>query len=507
MSNKQNSTKKTFNFTGIVAFVIAVLLLLVLVPINMIFSYNDKNFDMTAKSQYTFTDTTLQLLDDTKDKQIDIYFLCPIEYLRDVPEYLALYHQLMELDKRDNIKLICSDINENPQLNQTLNPDGLFSISTGDIVVKCGNISKHIAANRIYPYTYVNNSSEDTMSTYAGEELLAGAIKIVTGDSLPTIYFMTGHGEPTIEDSYETISKKMKTDNYDVISLDLASEPSVPGNAALVVLSGPTEDISREEADKLIEYSENGGNIAFLIPPCETEGRFSNIELVLEKFEIGMDYNYVSETYTKHMMNNREYTQDAHYFNVDYTAPSDGYTVNLTGEILNLIETEGLTGGISNTRSFYQLNPMGSATIEKSSIITSTYAEDGYTTKSEPFGGNKETAREAEKLNDATVQLELAFYSYNKVNGSKLVVFGTDDIINWNTLSESVILSQQLFLNSVTWMYNPDINMNIGNKDNAYDYLTFHSADEATSTLRIFTVVPIVIAVLGLIVWLKRRHS
>ena len=123
------NNKKKFNFSGIAAFIIAVLLLLVLVPINIIFSYNDKKFDMTEKSQYTFTDTTLQLLEETKDKQIEIYFLCPLDYLRDAPEYLPLYYQLTELDKRDNITLKCEDLDANPQLQSILNPAGNINLA------------------------------------------------------------------------------------------------------------------------------------------------------------------------------------------------------------------------------------------------------------------------------------------------------------------------------------------------------------------------------------------
>lgn len=500
------NNKKKFNFSGIAAFIIAVLLLLVLVPINIIFSYNDKKFDMTEKSQYTFTDTTLQLLEETKDKQIEIYFLCPLDYLRDAPEYLPLYYQLTELDKRDNITLKCEDLDANPQLQSILNPAGNINLQFSDIVVRCNGLIKHIARDRIFPYTYVNDSSDNAMVTYAGEELLAGAIKIVTGGSLPTIYFMTGHGEPEIDGNYATISKQLKTDNYDVLPLDLSAEQKVPENAAIVVLSGPTSDISSDEADKLLAYAGNGGNMAFLIPPCETEGRFDNIEKVLEKFELGIDYNIVTETVASRMMNNRDYEQDAHYFNVTYTPATDDFVVDLTSEINSLVNN-GIQGGISNTRSLYQINSTGSGSIEKSSIITATPGDEGYTTNSAPFGGNDETAADAEKLNGQTVKLELAFYSYNKTNGSKLVAFGTDDIINSENISDSVSLSQQLFLNSVTWMYNPDVNMNIGNKDSSYDYLTFKNAEEATSTLRIFTIVPFVIAAFGLFVWLKRRHS
>ena len=49
--------------------------------------------------------------------------------------------------------------------------------------------------------------------------------------------------------------------------------------------------------------------------------------------------------------------------------------------------------------------------------------------------------------------------------------------------------------------------MGIGNKSNSYDTMHFADAPEAESVLRIFTIVPIVMALIGVAVWLKRRYA
>ncbi len=492
--------KRKFNLSGIFAFIIAALILVAVVPINIIFNYYDKNYDMTEKSKYTFTDTTVQLLEETKDKEIEVYFLHDLDLLRDTPEYLALYYTLIQLDEYENIKLTCFLPDEKPDLVKMLNPSGAITPGAADVFVKCGDTIKQVAASRIFPY------DSNGATSYAGEELISGAIKIVTGGSLPTIYFLTGHGEKTIDDNYALFAKVLKSGSYDTQSLDLTAEDSVPDNASIVMLAGPQTDISKEEREKLEAYAEKGGSLAFFIPPVETEGRFTNIEKFLEKYEIGIDYNRIEETAASRMLNNRDYEQDPAFFSCTYTPATDSFTVDLTSEILSLAETEGLIPGISNTRSLYQILNTGSAYIEKSSIITNTADETGaYTTSSIPFGGDEETVEEAEKLSN--IQLELGFYSYNKENGSKLIALGTTDIMDEENISVAVSLTQQLVKNSITWLYNSDMDMNIGNKDTAYDYLAFPNADKAESTLRIFSIVPFCIAAIGLFVWLKRRNS
>ena len=67
--------KKKFNLSGIFAIILAILILLIAIPINLIFTYSDKVFDMTPAGKYTLNQKTVQLLNETSDKQIEIYYL------------------------------------------------------------------------------------------------------------------------------------------------------------------------------------------------------------------------------------------------------------------------------------------------------------------------------------------------------------------------------------------------------------------------------------------------
>lgn len=497
--------KRKFNLSGIVALIIAVLVLAVVVPINIIVNYYDKDFDMTPSSMYTLSDTTVNLVNETKDHDIEIYFMQKLDNLRDIPEYLPLYHTMIQLEKYDNITLTDVVPDEEPALLESLNPNGNLNFIDGDIVVKCGSTIKKIDAATIFPY------DSNGVTTYAGEELIAGAIRIVTNGSLPVIYFMTGHGEKTINDNYSTFADILKsTNNYEAAELDLSKEDSVPEDAAILFLAGPQTDITDDEKDKIMNYAQNGGAMAFFLPPVEDHIRFANIEDILAEYELEMNYNIVEETNPDNMLNNPDGEQDPYTFMVEYTPASDSFTVDLTSEINSIISEGSVVGGISNTRTFNAIGS-GSAFIERSSLITNAPTVDtltgiySYTAQSIACGGDEKTAEYAESLSGQ--QLAPAYYSYNKQNGSKLIAVGTADVLDSEKMSASIAVSMQLVQNSLIWLFNSDYDMNIGNKGVTFDYMSFSSADEATSALRIFTVVPICIAVIGLLVWLKRRHS
>lgn len=511
--------KKKFNLSGVAALIIALLVLLIVVPVNIIAGIYDKNIDMTPSSKYTLNKTTTQVIEENQDKEVEIYTTFIVRDLITEPSFLPLYHTLTELEEYDNVKIIEVIPDENPKLISELDPSGNLSIAAGDIIVKHGEIIKQIKATAIFPY------DADGYPTYAGEELLAGAIKIVTNGTLPKIYFLTGHGEKSFDKEYEQYSKFLKTtNNYEAAELDLSSVDAVPEDTAIIFLAGPKTDISKDELEKLRTFSQSGGSISVFMPPEDSDVIFDNVEELLADFEIQMLYNVVEETNPNNrvseltpmdIMNgedpsNTDTQNNPRVFAIDFTPTSeDSFTVDLTSG-MNQMVSDGDLAGISNTRSFIGIGS-GSAYIEKSPVIQTklntdtTGASTGYSAVSKPYGGNDTTAEYAKTFDGQA--LYPSFYSINKLSGAKLMVFGTTDILESEVMPQTTWLTQMFSYNTLTWLFDSNYNMGIGNKSTTYDYMSFPSSEEATSVLRIFWIVPFCIAAIGIIVWLKRRHS
>ncbi len=495
--------KKKFNLSGVAAAVIAILVLVVFVPVNIIFNYYDKVFDMTPSGRYTLNKKTVQLLDETSDKQIEIYYLSLLKYFQDAPEYLSLYHTLTQLDERDNITLTCFEPDENPALAKQLDPDDILGISAGDIFVKCGDVIKKIDHNKIF-------QKSDGVLEYAGEELIVAAIETCTSGSLPTVYFLTGHGEKSIDDSYSVYANQLKTNNYDVKELDLTKADSIPDNAKIIYLAGPQEDITDNELTLLNDYLSSGGALSMLIAPCDTEGRFTNIESILTDFGIIMDYNVVTETNASNQLRDRDDMQSDSFFRVEYPEATEDYSENLTSDINYLIEKGEYSAGITNSRSFSEIPETSFANadfVEVGPLVRNIQNSDGtYTTVSMPMGGDDITEAEAsDKLSG--IQLDFGYYSYNKSNGAKLVVMGSTDIIDIDAIAPSVNGTQMLLTFSNTWLYDSDISAGIGSKLNSYDSMHFDNAASAQTAMIAIILIPIALIVVGILVWLKRRHA
>ncbi len=499
--------KKKLNFSGTIAIVIALLTLVVFVPINLIVNYYDKVYDMTPTKRYTLNETTAKLLNDTSDKDIDVFFLSKKEYFRGAPEFLSLYHTLTQLEERPNIDVTYFEPDENAALANELSNDGLLSVQNGDIFVRCGDITKRIDHSKIFQTT------SDGTFQYAGEELIAAAIETCTNGSLPTIYFLQGHDEKSINDSYEIYANQLKTNNYDVKELNLSETKAVPGNAKILYLAGPQKDITDDEKAILEDYLEAGGALSMLLAPTDTKGRFTNIEDILGQYGIEMDYNIITETSAANQLQDKDYQQNENFIRVEYPEATGDYTEDLTSELNYLVNNGEYIAGLAGTRSF-ALMPENTfengANVEVSPIIRNmpTYDSDGnqkYTTKSTPMGGDDVTKAEAEKHSDE--QLDLGYYAMDRITGAKLIVTGSTDIIDKDVIAPSLSATQMLLTFSNTWLYDSDISMGIGNKLNAYDSMTFEDASHAKKVLASMIIIPAVLAVAGVAVWLKRRHS
>ena len=91
----------------------------------------------------------------------------------------------------------------------------------------------------------VNSILNETLECLEFEGLFADAISYVTADIIPTVYFLSGHGEEgTSANPY-----------------DFKANGRLPENADMAIINSPSEDYSEDEIKVLIDYVENGGKL------------------------------------------------------------------------------------------------------------------------------------------------------------------------------------------------------------------------------------------------------
>ncbi len=492
MSNAVNSKNKKFTA---LAWTLAILVLAVAIPLNLIFERLNITADMTPNSLYTLTPTTTKMLDqyDQQGIVVDVYFLGKLEEMENDPEMLAMYRTLIEYDKFNCFHLIDIDPDTEPQLVKNLDPTGEYKLTDYDFLFKRDQFVKRIPASLMYTYGTAENAKGETIVTNAefrAENYFTGAMySVVTGEE-PVVYFLEGHGEHGL-DEMTTLKANLANYNYRAKSLNLMNAESVPEDACMIVCAGPTRDISEEEFQKLNDYLDKGGNLSLLMTPNPAKLSYSYLETIMYRFCIGMDYNTIYETdAARHVSGNNQ------IYMVDLVPAVEEAEIDLTADLL---ANKAIIPYMPSARSFYQQYNENYTTCQVGDLLRTAT-----TAMADPCGG---TLEDPESVTGK--QQSLAMYSQDSLrNNAKLAVFGSAEfLLDTSMTTNYYIQPTYLYVSTITWMYNSDVDMNIDNKSKTYDELPINSSGTAKTYMALFLAAPIVIALIGVVVWLRRKDA
>ena len=108
------------------------------------------------------------------------------------------------------------------------------------------------------------------IANFASEtELTKALIKLINPESR-TVYFLTGHGEASLDFgdiSLSTAKSTLESKNYTVNSLNLLAENKIPEDALAIIIAGPTKPVSKTEVQLLKQYVDAGGSLIVMEEP------------------------------------------------------------------------------------------------------------------------------------------------------------------------------------------------------------------------------------------------
>lgn len=107
------------------------------------------------------------------------------------------------------------------------------------------------------------------------ENVFTEAVAYVTADSVPTAYFLSGHGEGASAE----------------LSFDISQNREIPTNADMLIINSPNEDYSNSEVDALIKYVDNGGKLCLFFG--KDNYSMPNLARLLEYYGLSLDSNVI----------------------------------------------------------------------------------------------------------------------------------------------------------------------------------------------------------------------
>lgn len=253
------------------------------------------SIDLTSQKLYTLTDETKEFL-STLENEVDIYVLQAEESMETtVAETLKRYESAS-----DKIKVTYVDPAKNPTFYKDYTDS---SVSSGSLIVTCGDVSRVIDYNDLFESSYDYYSYSSTVTGYDGEGQITSAIQYVVSDELPVAYELTGHGETALSGTFTDALSKA---NISVSSINLLEYDSVPEDCEVLIINAPTSDFSSDDADKVKAYVNAGGKL-FVTTSYEANDDMTNFESVLSVYGLTLADGIIAEQSTNNYYQNPFY--------------------------------------------------------------------------------------------------------------------------------------------------------------------------------------------------------
>lgn len=356
--------------------------------------------------------------------------------------------------------------------------------TTNSLIIESKNRSKVIDYNDIYEYDsssyYYGYQSQSSITGYDAEGQITSAIEYVTmdADEFPVIYQITGHNETEIGSNFQNVVSKA---NANLKSLELFNEEKVPEDATAIIINSPTVDFNEEDAQKVIDYL-NGGGKALIVGCYAYNDELTNFNKILAAYNVSFKTGVVAEN------DSSKYYQNPLYLlptveTTDYTSDAtDGY-VFLAGSCA--ISYPEDTDDVTYTKL---LSTSDSAVLKKDwKNITTSKAEDA--DENGPFTTGL-------AVNDSST-------------GASIVVFGTPYVVDDSYDNAVSGNNADMFKDVITSMTgNVELASSvIPVKDYTLSNITINTLQAVITGLIIMIAVPILLIIIGIVVWAMRRKK
>lgn len=321
-----NKVSKKSKSTVIIAVVIAAVILL---NVGLQFLPDTvKRFDITGEKSYTLSDTTKKYL-SSLDEKVTVYVLdadgSDIKYeywldrldssFKNIDVKWTTFDKVTDKLTALGVKLESASpyvlIIESEKRSMVLSYADLITYRTNnsDLI---SIIQKSEMTAEEYNYwlkmfaQYAQSSSEyasqyaqmlqilvyDVEKYFNAESYLCKIVEYVTVDVIPARYTLTGHGETDFsktEMGYQLSSVMGKS----YAALDMTDGKEIPKDAVSILVIAPTADISKSEADTLISFLEDGGQMTFFTNEANLD--MPNLMSVIRAYGLNAEKGVVGE--------------------------------------------------------------------------------------------------------------------------------------------------------------------------------------------------------------------
>lgn len=509
---------------GTMAVILTILFIAGVVVLNVIVSIISDRFDTTAdltdSGIYTLDEATVEYLADLK-YDVTVSVMNSEKSFESGGTYYKSVNELLNKMAMENehFKLQYLQIDQNPDFTSRFNGE---TLSENYIVIESADKTRHRIltpgeyfscptlrdnlSQYGYPETYIDQYILQYInSSYASqviegsnvEQAAVSAMMYVTNDEPVRVAFTEGFGE---SDS-SALSSLLYKNGYDVETIDLQKISEIDKDIDYIVMCAPTMDYDNDSLDRLSAFLDNGGSfgknliyIASMYQPnyAETDGEsnsLTHLSAFLAEWGIAVGDSLVFQSNTNYSFGGMEYAHLQEIQDTDYAGNTYGSTL-LTYD--------------AYIRPIIQIWEGGSkGSVEQEVLIKShdgAYLRPISTLSQTDF--DRSTA-ESGVFNDVVCAKRI----HSTANTySRVIAFGSDMFVGSTFMNYANSNNQDFMINMFNYISGKTKGTTITAK--SFTNVGFEVNEEQANTLAVVLciVIPVAVIVLGIVIWVRRRH-
>lgn len=483
--NTRSLKRGTLSVVFTVVFIAAVVIVNVIV--GVLSERLDTAADLTGGGLYTLDETTERFLQNRLNTNVTVTVLDSEQSFvqnrnnKQVSEILRKMSMASECVSVDYINL-----DQNPNYTSRFKGETLDS---DYIVVECEKTGRH---RIITPTDYFGLTSEEAMyyyyyydyvTEYQTEQEVVSAMLYVTDEAPVRIAFTEGFGET---DSY-ALKNLLEKNGYELESINLLTAAEIDPDIDFVVVHSPRIDLDNTQLAKLDKFLDNNGEYgkSVFYFASVTQPKTPNIDGFLSDWGISVGFSDIGQSEDKYRISSL--TMFAHLQQICYT----DFTSGTYGSSLYTLGAD--------LRPVYELSNSDADTKVLMKTFDGAFLYPLDSTDSEKF--DVESAEHGE-FNDVVAATK---YSSDGTP-SRVFVFGSDQLASSYLMAYSNANNGEFFINLFDSVSGKEAGISITPKS-AYDiYFEMDTKTANTLAVMLCIVIPVCVIVLGIAVWLRRRH-
>ena len=437
-------------------------------------------FDLSAQNTYELTQDTIDFIKTLK-KEVTVTVLASESQYMGASEYYLMAGTLLKQYENytDKIKIKYVDLTANPTFTNKYPDD---TLSAGNYIVECGDKHRVLKTDDLFETSYDSYSYSTNVTGLEVEPAVTTAILNVTSDNQTKVQFIDGFGDYSSDAA--AIKNLLEQNNYNVSAVNTLTQ-DIDSDTSAIILFTPTKDLDDTSLKKIKNFLSNNGsygkNLIYVAPPVKTDT--PKTDALREEWGMKLGDGIVAETDTSKLLTNEYVISILDYSNTEYTEGLKNKTLNMVGGYIVPVE-------IKNANTATAL------------LQTSAQA------KLIPFDANSDKNFDFEKLETKQYNAVAAGKkSSNSDVSSNVVVFGSSLMFSSNAIKISSYNNGAYLINMFNKLTdNADEVITIDGKDLEKPSLGITTDQIDTWSFVCMAVIPIVIIIVAIVIWVRRRN-